>query len=60
MTPLPTKPLTTQELAEQLQVTAGTVRTWVADGRIPVIRASRKVMRFDPVAVRTALEVAAK
>jgi excisionase family DNA binding protein len=51
--------LTTAELARRLKVTAKTVREWVQAGRLPCVRPSRKVMRFDWAAVRGALAGAA-
>ena len=47
--------LTAAQLAERLQVSADTVRGWAKSGRIPEIRISPKVRRFDPVAVAQAL-----
>lgn len=49
--------LTVDELADRLKVRRRTVLAWVKEGRIPVIRASAKVMRFDPEAVARALTV---
>lgn len=43
--------LTAGELAVRLKVRPETVRAWARSGRIPVIRFSRKVLRFDIEAV---------
>ena len=47
--------LTAGELAVRLKVRPETVRAWARSGRIPVIRFSRKVLRFDIEAVRCAI-----
>ena len=47
--------LTATQLATRLQVSPDTVRSWAKAGRIPEIRVSAKVRRFDPVAVDQAL-----
>lgn len=47
--------LTTNEVARLLRVRPGTLRRWVRDGVIPVVRIKPKVMRFDASAVRRAL-----
>ena len=39
--------LTADEVAERLRVKAGTVRTWGRMGRIPTVRLTAKVVRFD-------------
>jgi excisionase family DNA binding protein len=39
--------LTTEGLARRLQVRRETVRRWARDGRIPVLRVSEKVVRYD-------------
>ena len=43
------------KLAKRFNVTVATVNTWVREGRIPYIRASRKVVRFVLADVETAL-----
>lgn len=47
--------LTATELAERLKVRPETVKVWAREGRIPAVRLSPKVLRFDPVAVLAAL-----
>ncbi|HEX3658924.1 MAG TPA: helix-turn-helix domain-containing protein [Pirellulales bacterium] len=47
--------LTAEEIAERLRVTPGTVMIWARENRIPSIRISRRVVRFDPVAVEKAI-----
>jgi len=39
--------LTAAELAERLRVQPETIRGWVRQGRIPVIRFSPRALRFD-------------
>ncbi len=46
---------TAEELARRLQVRPSTIRTWSRRGKIPAVRISPKVIRFDPVAVLAAL-----
>jgi excisionase family DNA binding protein len=48
--------LTPLELANQLRVKVCTVRHWVKQGKIPVIRISRKVLRFRLEDVLAVLE----
>lgn len=48
--------LTAAELADRLQVRPSTIRRWVAEGRIPVVRFSPKVQRFNLTAVVQAIE----
>jgi excisionase family DNA binding protein len=48
------------ELAGMLGVTARTVLAWAQDGIIPALRFSRRVIRFDPAEVETALKDRAK
>lgn len=50
-----TQLVTAGEVAEILGVTVGTVRRWARAGRIPIIRLSPRVLRFDPEAVLSAL-----
>ena len=47
--------LTADELAERLRVQPGTVRQWSRAGRIPAVRLSPKVVRYDLAAVIEAL-----
>ena len=51
-----TELLTAEGLAKLLRVCPETVRLWSRRGMIPSIRVSRKVIRFDAVAVITALK----
>jgi len=39
--------LTTEQLAERLQLSPHTIRDWSRDGKIPTIWLSRTVRRFD-------------
>jgi excisionase family DNA binding protein len=48
--------LTAEELAERLAVSERTVRQWARSGRIPEVRASQRVRRFDYEAVVAALK----
>ena len=51
------KPLSTaREIAEILGVSTWTVYGWARSNRIPVIRATDRIVRFDVDAVRAALE----
>ncbi len=50
-----TELLTAAQLAERLKVRPATVREWAKTGRIPEIRISAKVRRFDAVEVDAAL-----
>ena len=43
--------LTARELADQYRVTVSTVHAWHRRGWIPCIRAGRRPVLFDPVAV---------
>lgn len=43
-------------VARRFNVSIGTVNRWVRQGRIPFIRPSRRVVRFDLVKVERALE----
>lgn len=43
------------QVAKALQVKPETVRIWSRTGRIPVLRLTRKVIRYDLGAVLTAL-----
>ena len=48
--------LTAVELAQRLRVQPQTIRGWVRQGRIPVIRLSAKALRFDWGDVMAALK----
>ncbi|HTU19230.1 MAG TPA: helix-turn-helix domain-containing protein [Gemmataceae bacterium] len=50
-----TELLTAIQLAERLNLRPSTVRVWARRGRIPAVRLSPKVVRFDWLAVLTAL-----
>jgi excisionase family DNA binding protein len=50
-----TEILTAEKLARRLEVTPDTIRGWARAGKIPTIRLSRKVIRFDLHAVMAAL-----
>jgi excisionase family DNA binding protein len=51
------KPLSTaREIAELLGVSTWTVYGWARDRRIPTIRATPRIVRFDADAVIAALE----
>lgn len=43
----PKELLTAEELATRLRVRPGTIRVWARRGRIPSVRLSPKVVRFD-------------
>ncbi len=47
--------LTAEELAARLRLRPSTVRRWARRRRIPAIRISPKVVRFDPSTVIDAL-----
>ena len=51
--------LTAEELAERLAVSARTVITWARSGRIPEVRPSRRIRRFDYGDVLQALKAGA-
>jgi excisionase family DNA binding protein len=48
--------LTAAELGDRLAVSARTIREWARSGRIPEVRASQRVRRFDYEAVVAALK----
>lgn len=48
--------LTTEELADELQLSKCTIYQMVKRGSIPVVRISCKKFRFDVAAVREALQ----
>ena len=47
--------LTAEELSRRLKVSPETVRKWARQAKIPVIRISPKVLRFDTEAVEAVL-----
>lgn len=47
--------LTADELAKHLKVQPSTVRRWQREGRIPAVRVTAKVVRFDYAAVVDAI-----
>lgn len=49
--------LTAQELAKRLPVMPGTVQHWARSGRIPSLRTSHKVIRYDLRAVLAAVAI---
>jgi hypothetical protein len=55
-----TELLTADQLAERLHIRPRTVKTWARQGRIPTMRLSPKVVRFDWVSVLAALRDRAK
>jgi excisionase family DNA binding protein len=48
--------LTARQLAEVLQVSESTVRRLARDGRIPCVRLTPRLLRFNPRAVYRALD----
>ena len=48
--------LTARQLAEVLQVSESTVRRLARDGRIPCVRLTARLLRFNPKAVFRALD----
>ena len=50
-----TELVTAEEVAERLRLRPDTVRRWTREGRIPSIRLSAKVIRFDLDDVEAAL-----
>jgi excisionase family DNA binding protein len=52
--------LTAAELAERLRVTTPTVLRWHRAGRIPVMRVTGKVLRFDLIEVLSVLKRSAE
>lgn len=43
--------ITADELANRLRIRPGTVRSWTREGKIPAVRLSAKVIRYDLGAV---------
>jgi len=52
---MPKKLLTAEQLAKELKVGVETISGWGRSGRIPRIRISHKIIRFDRDAVLSAL-----
>jgi predicted site-specific integrase-resolvase len=52
--------LTANQLAERLHIRPRTVQAWARLGRIPTVKLSAKVVRFDWQAVLTVLREQAK
>jgi excisionase family DNA binding protein len=50
-----TELLTVNQLAERLRIRPRTVQQWARQGRLPSVRLSPKVVRYDWVAVLAAL-----
>jgi excisionase family DNA binding protein len=50
-----TELLTVSQLAERLHVRPRTVQSWARQGRIPTVKLSSKVVRFDWQAVLTVI-----
>ena len=48
--------LTADELADRLQVRPSTIRRWAREGRIPTVRLTPKVVRYDLAAVVEAVQ----
>jgi predicted site-specific integrase-resolvase len=48
--------LTAEELAARLKVRPATIREWGRDGRIPTVRITPKVIRYDVDAVMRSLQ----
>ena len=42
-----TELLTADELADRLQLRPSTIRRWAREGRIPAVRVTAKVVRYD-------------
>ena len=52
--------ITANQLAEHLQISPRTVQEWARQGRIPTMRLSAKLVRFDLADVLAALRAQAK
>ena len=48
---MPAELITADELATRLRIRPHTVRSWTRDGKIPAVRLSAKVIRYDLGAV---------
>jgi len=49
------KLMTAEEIAEGLNVSPSTVKEWGREGKIPRVKVSHKIIRYDPEAVQSAL-----
>jgi predicted site-specific integrase-resolvase len=47
---------TAEQLAKRLHLSPATIKIWARDGRIPSVRISQTVRRFDPVAIDLAIK----
>lgn len=47
--------VTAEDIGDRVRVKATTVKRWAREGRIPSLRLTGRVLRFDPVAVEEAL-----
>jgi excisionase family DNA binding protein len=52
--------LTTDQLADRLHLRPRTIQAWARQGRIPTVKLSAKVVRFDWTAVLAVLRERAK
>lgn len=50
-----TELLTADELADRLRLRPSTIRRWAREGRIPAVRVTPKVVRYDLAAVLRAI-----
>lgn len=50
-----TELLTADEVADRLQLRPSTIRRWARDGRIPAVRVTAKVVRYDLAEVLRAI-----
>lgn len=51
--------VTTAEQAKNLRICTETLRRWTRDGKVPCVRLSARVIRYEPSAVLAALEAQA-
>jgi excisionase family DNA binding protein len=49
------KLLTAKEIARELNVSPSTITDWGRQGKIPRVKVSHKIIRYDPEAVQSAL-----
>ena len=57
---MPNVLLTCDQIAEEIGVQPSTIRTWVREGKIPALRITGKVVRFDRDDVIAALKKGAE